>query len=89
MAPDDVPMLRRLYGAIAVDWESGAIARVALRNETRVLILRGVSDLVSEESDSETYGSPDVFEESVRTIMRQLFDVLPRWIEAAVSPGRL
>jgi adenosylhomocysteine nucleosidase len=89
LAPSDVPILRRLYGAVAVDWESGATARVASRNETRVLILRGVSDLVSEESDSETYGSPDVFEASARTIMRQLFDVLPEWIEAAVSPERV
>ena len=85
LAPRDVSMLRRLYGAIVVDWESGAIARVAQRNETRVLILRGVSDLVSEESDSDTYGRPDVFEERVRTIMSRLFDILPKWLEAAVT----
>ena len=87
LAPRDVPMLRRLYGAVVVDWESGAIARVAQRNETRVLILRGVSDLVSEESDSDTYGRPDVFEERVTTIMWRLFDVLPKWLESALSPG--
>jgi len=85
LAPLDVPVLRRLYGASVVDWESGAIARVAQRNETRVLIVRGVSDLVGEESNSDTYGRPDVFEERVTTIMRQLFDALPRWLEAALS----
>ena len=85
----DVPLLRRLYDAIAVDWESGAIARVASRNDTRVLILRGVSDLVSEESASETYGRPEVFEEAAKTIMRHLFDVLPMWIEAAVPADTL
>jgi adenosylhomocysteine nucleosidase len=86
LAPADIPKLRRLYQAIAVDWESGAIARVAARNEKRVLILRGVSDLVSEESNSDTYGRPELFEESCRTIMRDLFDVLLMWIEAAVLP---
>ena len=80
LVPRDVPMLRRLYGAVVVDWESGAIARVAQRNETRVLILRGVSDLVSEESDSDTYGRPDVFDERVTAIMQRLFDVLPKWL---------
>jgi adenosylhomocysteine nucleosidase len=83
LAPADIPMLRRLYQAVAVDWESGAIARVASRNGTRVLILRGVSDLVSDEG-SETYGRPELFEERCRTIMRQLFGVLPRWLDAAV-----
>ena len=89
LAPLDVPMLRRLYAATVVDWESGAIARVAQRNNTRVVILRTVSDLVSEESDSDAYGRPDVFEERVATIMRKLFDVLPKWLEAALSPRRM
>jgi adenosylhomocysteine nucleosidase len=88
LAPADVPQLRRLYQAIAVDWESGAIARVASRNQRRVLILRGVSDLVSEGSDRETYGRPEVFEEHARAIMRHLFGVLPMWIEAAVPLAR-
>ncbi len=86
LAPADIPLLRRLYKAIAVDWESGAIARVASRNEKRVVILRGVSDLVGEESNSETYGKPELFEDSSRTIMRHLFEVLPMWVEAAVLP---
>ena len=84
LAPADIPQLRRLYQAIAVDWESGAIARVAFRNETRLVILRGVSDLVGEDAQSETYGKPELFETSSREIMRHLFDVLPLWIEAAV-----
>jgi adenosylhomocysteine nucleosidase len=88
LAPADIPLLRRLYQATAVDWESGAIARVASRNKKRVLILRGVSDLVGEESNSETYARPDLFEEGARTIMRNLFEVLPAWIEAAVSCAR-
>lgn len=84
LAPADIPLLRRLYQAVAVDWESGAIARVASRNETRVLILRGVSDLVGEETVSETYGKSEIFADSARTIMRNLFDVLPMWIDTAL-----
>jgi adenosylhomocysteine nucleosidase len=85
LAPADIPMLRDLYQATVVDWESGAIARVASRNSRRVVILRGVSDLVSEENNSETYGKPELFAEASRTIMRHLFDVLPLWVEAAVQ----
>jgi adenosylhomocysteine nucleosidase len=84
LAPADVPVLRRLYRAIAVDWESGAIARVASRNYTRVLILRGVSDLVGEAVDSETYGQPELFDEPARTVMRHLFGVRPAWLNAAL-----
>jgi adenosylhomocysteine nucleosidase len=86
LAPADIPLLRSLYQAVAVDWESGAIARVASRNETRVVILRGVSDLVGEDGHSETYGKPELFETRSRAIVRNLFDVLPLWIEAAVRP---
>ena len=81
--------LRRRHYRISTtsgDSNSGAIARVASRNKKRVLILRGVSDLVGEESSSEAYGRPEVFDDSARTIMRQLFDVLPMWIEAAALP---
>ena len=71
LAPADIPLLRRLYrGRSLLIGSQGAIARVVARNETRVLILR--------------FWRPEVFEESSRTIMRHLFDVLPVWIEAAV-----
>src|SRR6185436_13083103 len=39
------------YHASAGDWESGAIAWVAAHNHTRVMILRGVSDLVDAHGD--------------------------------------
>ena len=43
-----VRRLRDELGAVACDWESGAIAWVAARNHLPCLILRGVSDLVAE-----------------------------------------
>jgi adenosylhomocysteine nucleosidase len=86
LATADVPMLRDRYDASAVDWESGAIARVADRNGTRVLILRTVSDLVGEHAGSDMYGQPAAFGDAARPIMRDLFTVLPQWLERAL-PG--
>ena len=82
LAPADIPKLVRLYGAIAADWESGAIARVAKRNGKRLVILRGVSDLVGA-STGEAYGKPEVFAQGTGIVMKKLFAVLPAWIAQA------
>lgn len=76
----DVPRLTSQYHAVAADWESGAIAWVARANRTPVVILRGVSDLVSE-TEGEAYGSLAVFEAGSRAIMTTLVDQLPLWLE--------
>jgi adenosylhomocysteine nucleosidase len=70
-----VDELRRRYGAVAGDWESGAIAHVARRNRTRCLVLRGVSDLVGE-----AYGRSEVFVEGAQRVMDILLEALPAWI---------
>jgi len=44
--PLEAPRLMKRWSAVAGDWESGAIAWVAARYNTRCLILRGVTDLV-------------------------------------------
>jgi adenosylhomocysteine nucleosidase len=75
----DVPRLTRQYHAVAADWESGAIAWVAHANRIPLVILRGVSDLVSE-TEGEAYGSPEVFEAGSRAIMKTLVDQLPLWL---------
>ena len=80
----DVPKLRRLYGAFAADWESGAIARVAARNGKRVVILRGVSDLVGS-STGEADGKPEVFALGTGVVMKKLFESLPEWIALAAA----
>ncbi len=82
----DIPKLRRLYGAVAADWESGAIARVAVRNGKRVVILRGVSDLVGAQT-GEAYGKPEVFVRGTEVVMKKLLDALPAWIQLA-SPAK-
>ncbi len=82
LMPADLPRLQQLYGAIAGDWESGAIAWVAQRNHLPCLILRGVSDLV-DVCGGEAYGNPTMFQQAAQHIMRRLLDSLPAWLEAA------
>jgi adenosylhomocysteine nucleosidase len=86
---EDLPRLRERYGAVAGDWESGAVAYVASRNATRCLILRGVSDVVSDHpgaAGGEAYGNPQLFYERTEAIMRQLVSTLPAWLDLAL-PG--
>jgi adenosylhomocysteine nucleosidase len=78
--PENVKELNIIYGAVAGDWESGAIAFVAKRNKVPCLILRGVSDLVSE-SGGEAYEQAGLFEESAMAILSKLIKSLPKWIE--------
>jgi adenosylhomocysteine nucleosidase len=79
IVPADIPMLVERYGAIAADWESGAIAWVAKRNGVRCLILRGVTDLVGSQG-GEAYGNIELFHQSTRTIMATLIRQLPDWL---------
>jgi adenosylhomocysteine nucleosidase len=76
----DIPELKKSYGAIAGDWESGAIAWVAARNKKRVLILRGVSDVITE-SGSEAYGNIGYYQENARKIIPELIHHLPEWLD--------
>jgi len=80
LLPEKIPTLRS-KGAIAADWESAALAWVATKNDTRLLILRMVSDLVSE-TEGEAYGDIGLFKERSREIMKQLFEQLPGWLDS-------
>ncbi len=81
LVPGEIGDLNRRFGAVAGDWESGSIAFVAQRNEMPLLILRGVSDLVSEHG-GEAYGDVNMFKESANQIMITLFKILPEWLKA-------
>ena len=72
------------YRPVAVDWESGSIAWVAKRNGTPLLIMRGVSDLVSLEH-AEAQGNEALFEENTARIMPGLINDLPMWMRALSS----
>jgi adenosylhomocysteine nucleosidase len=73
--PAQLAFLHTKYGAIAGDWESGSIAWVAAKNRTRLVILRGVSDIVQEGGDP-TYGDTGAFERAARAVMAKLVDLL-------------
>ena len=78
LQPDKIPQLKA-QGAIAADWESAALAWVAGKNGARLLILRAVSDLVSEQG-GEAYDNIGLFKERTKGIMRRLIEQLPAWI---------
>lgn len=84
LPPAKIPFLIS-QGAIAADWESAALAWVAQKNHARLLILRGVSDMVSEEG-GEAYDNIEIFNQRAKEVMRQLFDQLPGWLGAVRVP---
>jgi adenosylhomocysteine nucleosidase len=75
---EEVPRLAAQYEAAAGDWESGAIAWTARRNNTRLLILRGVTDLVGA-SGGEAYGDLALFEQAAEEVLARLVETLPGW----------
>ena len=80
LPPAKIPFLKS-QGAIAADWESAARAWVAQRNNARLLILRGVSDMVSE-AGGEAYNNIEIFNARAKGIMEQLIEQLPEWLNA-------
>ncbi len=76
----DVPSLKSRYGAIAGDWESGAIAWVASKNKTPCLIIRGVTDLVGESGGEAYQGKVNYYYENTALVMKKLVDFLPQWL---------
>lgn len=82
---EDIPQLKNLYGAVAADWESGAVAFVASRNQKRCLILRGVTDLVGSAGGEAYDGNIQVFVENTTLVLRRLVDSLPAWINLGLQ----
>lgn len=80
LVPEEISMLEESYHAIAGDWESASIAYTCKRNGKRVLILRGVTDLVSS-TKGEAYGNEQVFQNGTDIVMRKLIKQLPHWID--------
>ena len=84
LIPAGLRDLEDRYRPAAVDWESGAIAWVAKRNGTPLLILRGVSDLVSLER-AEAEGNEGLFEANAARIMQELIGHLPMLMKSLRS----
>lgn len=77
---EEVQMLIERFNGIAADWESGAIAWVAAKNQTPCLILRGVTDIVSAES-GEAYDNLGLYHQRTETIMARLLELLPLFLK--------
>ena len=75
--PSSIRKLTDRYDAVAADWESASIGRVADKNGLPIIILRGISDVVSPQG-SLAYGDIEHFEEQTRALMRDLLDLLQR-----------
>ena len=80
LRPDEIERLFNQYEAIAGDWESGAIAWIAQKNDIPILILRGVTDLVSDEQ-GEAYGKPTLYHRASEQVIHQLVYSLPGWLD--------
>lgn len=72
--PNDIPMLIERYDAFAGDWETAAIAWVAQKNGSRLLVLRGVSDLVNPDG-GEAYGNIELFHKRAKDVMKSLLEI--------------
>jgi adenosylhomocysteine nucleosidase len=83
---EEIPRLKRDFGAIAGDWESGAIAWVAARNFTRCLILRGVTDLVGAAGGEAYQGQIHIFVKATAEILQRLLQALPDWLACVTWP---
>jgi adenosylhomocysteine nucleosidase len=83
LLPEKIPLLKA-HGALAADWESASLAWVAQKNHARLLILRGVSDIVNKEG-GEVYDQLEVFNDRAKEIMQLLVNQLPEWINKALS----
>jgi adenosylhomocysteine nucleosidase len=79
LVPSETADLVRNYGAIAADWESSAIAHVAKLHSVRLLILRGVSDLVGPRG-GEALGNLQLFQTQAAVIMRSLLQDLTQFV---------
>lgn len=81
--PTEISSLMTDLQVKGFDREGVAVAWVASKvYKRRCLILRGVSDLVSEQS-GEAYGHNSFFQKSTEKIMMGLCDSLPLWLTCA------
>ncbi len=85
LVDNEIPHLKAEFGAMAGDWESGAIAWVTARNSTRCLILRGVTDLVGPSGGEAYAGNLQVFVEGTRRVFEKVLPHLPQWIALGIS----
>lgn len=77
---DDIPMLIDKWSALVGDWESGGIAFVCRRNNVKLLILRGVSDLVGLDGGDAYDGTIVIWSKAANRIIKYLLASIPNWL---------
>jgi adenosylhomocysteine nucleosidase len=77
---EELSELKEKYNAIAGDWESGSIAYTCKLNNKKVIILRGVTDLVTAKGD-EAYVNNQIFLNGTEVVMKKLIRQLPQWLD--------
>lgn len=78
--PEDVASILKRMGATVGDWESGAFAWVCNRNQKDWLVIRGVTDLISE-TYGEALGNVSLWRERVASVMQSLLGLLPWFLD--------
>jgi adenosylhomocysteine nucleosidase len=81
LVPEEIPNLHEKYGAIVGDWESGSISWVCQKNNVKLLILRGVSDLVGPSGGEAYEGKKNLWYRAAEQILKLLIESLPDWIK--------
>ena len=70
----EITELKSKFGAIARDWDPGAIAWVANNNHTNCLTLKGVTDFVGIAKGDTYDGNLSYYYENTEQIMKILID---------------
>jgi adenosylhomocysteine nucleosidase len=78
LIPGEILELSHRYGASIGDWESGAIAFIARKNNIPLIVFRGVTDLVGNE-EGEAYQNISIFTENTEIVMDLLLTHILRW----------
>ncbi|EMY68374.1 5'-methylthioadenosine/S-adenosylhomocysteine nucleosidase family protein [Leptospira vanthielii] len=72
--PSKINKLSKSYNASAADWESASIARICHKNNIQVIILRGISDIVTS-NGSIVYKNQKLFEKNSNIIMKKTLEI--------------
>ena len=64
----------RENGVLAVDWESGAIAKICELNNTKCLILRGITDIPANRHDSDKTQQTNDYKKNTYSVMEKLLN---------------
>jgi len=76
LIPEKVPELYETYNAVIGDWESGSISWICKKNGIKLLIIRGVSDLVGSDGNPAYKEDEGVFRDGVKIVMPKLINIV-------------